>query len=178
MGSTQHGLGIMGNSAFNVVKEKAGFDELAMLLKEVGKIKYCHWVISCHAPSKGILVLLHSFLVCYFEKVFEDNSLLLQKIEELAMHLESFQIEVEVLRKQQGQWKEKDMLQTYCMFQELLYETIGQEELEMVQVQWANVLASVSPEDLICPTQASSAFPIFVQHMPANDAIPAYNKLT
>jgi hypothetical protein len=35
---TQHCLGIMGNSSSNVVEKKAGFDELKMLFKEVGKI--------------------------------------------------------------------------------------------------------------------------------------------
>jgi hypothetical protein len=40
-----------------------------------------------------------------------------------------------------------------------------QEEQVMVQVQLDSVELSASPEDLLKPTQASSAFPVFVQHI-------------
>ena len=58
-----------------------------------------------------------------------------------------------------------------------LSETRGREEQEVAQVQEVNVHLSAPPEDLRGPTQASSAFPVFVQHVPANDGIPAYNEL-
>lgn len=61
---------------------------------------------------------------------------------------------------------------------EHLRETRGQEEQEMVQGRWVRVQPSAPPEDWSGATQAASAFPIFVQHMPANDGGHAYNELT
>lgn len=61
---------------------------------------------------------------------------------------------------------------------EHLRETRGQEEQEMVQGRWVRVQPSAPPEDWSGATQAASAFPIFVQHMPANDGAHAYNELT
>ena len=47
----------------------------------------------------------------------------------------------------------------------------------MAQVYQVNVQLSAIPENLLGPTQAPSAFPVFVQHMPANDGGPAYIEL-
>ena len=46
------------------------------------------------------------------------------------------------------------------------------------QVQQVNVQPSAPPENLLGPTQAPSAFPVFVQHMPANNGGQPYNELT
>jgi hypothetical protein len=52
------------------------------------------------------------------------------------------------------------------------------EEQGETKGQRAKVHPSIPPEDLLEPTQAPKAFPVFVQHMPGNDGIPAYNELT
>jgi len=57
-------------------------------------------------------------------------------------------------------------------------ETRGPEKQEVPQAPRVNVQPGASPEDLIGPTQAPTAFPVFVQYMPANDGIPAYKELT
>ena len=49
----------------------------------------------------------------------------------------------------------------------------------MIQVEPDSVhLSTPPPEDLLEPIQASSAFPVFVQHMPDNDGGTTYNELT
>lgn len=59
---------------------------------------------------------------------------------------------------------------------ELPLETRGWEEQETVQGQWVKAQPSALPDDLSGATQAPSAFPILVQHMPANDG--GQNELT
>ena len=47
----------------------------------------------------------------------------------------------------------------------------------MLQGQWDSVHPSVLPEDLFDATQTTPAFPVFVQHMPANDGGHVYSEL-
>lgn len=98
----------MGNFASNVVEESSDFDELAMLFKEVGKIAFA-------AGWSPVLLLEVIFWFCFvvflytmLKKIVKKaknsenslNSLLLERIGDLAMPLESLQIEVEELGKQ------------------------------------------------------------------------------
>ena len=46
----------------------------------------------------------------------------------------------------------------------------------MLEAQQDSVQLSAPPENLLGPTQAPSAFPVFVQHMPANDGALACNE--
>ena len=47
----------------------------------------------------------------------------------------------------------------------------------MGQGQLDSVQPNAPPEDLLGAAQGPSDFPVFVQHMPGNDGIPAYNEL-
>jgi hypothetical protein len=58
-----------------------------------------------------------------------------------------------------------------------LNETRLWEEQEEVKVQCVNVQPRTAPEDLLGATLAPSAFPVFVQHMPANDGGHDSNEL-
>ena len=58
-----------------------------------------------------------------------------------------------------------------------LSETRGQKE-EVAHGQRVNVQPNAPPEDLLGPTQAPSAFPVFVQHIHAHDGAHASNNLT
>lgn len=58
---------------------------------------------------------------------------------------------------------------------EHLSERKGKEEQETIQTQ--HRFCQV-PEDLFEATQAPSAFPVFVQHIPANNSGHAFNELT
>lgn len=60
-------------------------------------------------------------------------------------------------------------------FPEHLCEARGLELQETIQAPQDSVQQSTPPEDLLRPTQAPSAFPVFVKHMPANDV--AYNEM-
>lgn len=107
---TQHGLGIMGDSASNVVEKRRILVGLKTLFKELGKI-------AATAAGRASPALLPEgvFWFCFivftytiFKKIGGKagnsegllNSLLFEKIAELAMHIESLGIEVEVLGKQ------------------------------------------------------------------------------
>lgn len=48
----------------------------------------------------------------------------------------------------------------------------------MIQVQPDRIQQNAPPKDMLGLTQASSFFPVFVHHMPANDGAPAYNELS
>lgn len=58
-----------------------------------------------------------------------------------------------------------------------LSEIRSGEEKEAAQGQQDNVLPNKSPVDLLGPIQTASVLPVFLQHMPANDGIPAYHEL-
>lgn len=72
-GGTQCGLGIMGNSASNVVEEKANCEGLAMLFKEVGKIAAASgWFPTLYLEGE-CLVFLCSLHVYHFEKEWSGS---------------------------------------------------------------------------------------------------------
>lgn len=76
----------------------------------------------------------------------------------------------------EGKWPPQPAPRTFIAGgQEHPCEIRDLEEQEMTQVKWDSVCWSVPPEDLRGITHASSAFPVFAQHMPANDA---YNEMT
>ena len=96
----------MDNSTLNVLVEKADYEWLAMFFKGIGKI-------AAETTGWAPTLLLEwfsgfvSWLSLYsFEKRGKaDNFLVLEKIAELAKHLESLWIEVEVI------WKRKEPLE-------------------------------------------------------------------
>ena len=60
---------------------------------------------------------------------------------------------------------------------ENFHETRSREEHEMVQEQQDSVQTSAPPKNFLGDTQGSSALPVLVLHMPANNDDHAYNDL-